>query len=93
MGSTPSISMSFVPWTSSTFRSATFSSCLSFFCFDCAAECFLGDSRIGTGFFYLSLFGLTIWVSMGGVGFGLGDLDAVSIGAGASILTTFGETP
>lgn len=90
MGSTPSASISFVPWNSSAYRSTTPCSYLSFFCFAYGLVCFFGDVRTRT-FFYLSFmdfFCLASWFSLVGVCFGLSDLDVVGIVVEASVLIT-----
>lgn len=89
-GSTPSKSMYLMPYPSSTSKSTSLLGCFSFFCFQ-VAECFLGNSRIGTDYFCLSFFGL--WISLTSVGLSLDDLGAIGIGTGASTLTTSRADP
>jgi len=55
------------------------------------ARCFLGDSCTGIVFFFLSFFSLGTFLI--DVGFSLGDLGALGIAVGSSILTTTGVDP
>ena len=84
-------SISLTSWYSSSFKSTTFSSCLSFFSFYCTSRFFLSDILTSTGFFSFSFVVgffsfMACCFSLVANWCGIGNFGVISTGVEASIL-------